>query len=392
MTLTILFDLDDTLLRTNTGEFLPAYFKGLGQALAHLGAQEEITDQIRFAVGKMVANQDPSKLLREIFSENFYPPLGTTETECQEILENFYDSEYPKLRSLVQPISEAETLITWCKSQQMRLAITTNPLFPETATRQRVRWAGLDPEDFLYISTYDNFHFTKPNLSYYAEAIGRLGWPEETIVMVGDNLTHDILPAEAMGLETFWIDPEVETTERPHGALSDLQGFLASQKTENKISLENDPEVLIAILRSTPAVLDTWLEMNEREALKQRPSKNEWGPNEIFWHLADFEERVYHPQWKQLLQNPDQIAPHIETSHWAEERDYKSRNPVEAYQKFLRYRQESLEMIESLLEKGFFEVSVHHTVFSEALISELVEFAARHDRLHIKQCADTLKI
>lgn len=392
MTLTVLFDLDDTLLNTNTGEFLPAYFNGLGQALADLGSQETIIKQIRFAVGKMVENQDPSRFLREVFAENFYSLMGTTEEDCQAVVDHFYVEEFPKLQALVEPKPEAGDLVQWCKTQKMRLAITTNPLFPETATRQRITWAGLNPKDFNFFSTYDNFHFTKPNFSYYAEALGRLGWPEGPILMVGDNLTHDLLPVEQIGLKTFWVNPEVRTTKRPHGALSDIRDLLLSLQDTNKESeLSSDPEVLLAELRSTPAVVNTWLEITNLEALHQPPAVDEWSVNEVFWHLADFEEQVYHPQWEQLLKDPDRIGPQIETSRWAEERDYASREPKEACQRFLDSRMTSLERIESLFDQGFFDVSVHHTVFSETKISELVDFAARHDRLHLQQCAEALK-
>lgn len=393
MKLTVLFDLDDTLLNTNTGEFLPAYFNGLGQALSHLGSQEKITEQIRVAVDQMIANQDPSKLLKEVFAENFYSALGTTETECQDFLEKFYASEYPKFQSLIDPKPEVRSLVQWCKSQKLRMAIATNPLFPETATLQRIKWAGLKPKDFQFFSTYENFHFAKPNLRYYAEAIGRLGWPEEPIVMVGDNLTHDILPVEEMGLDTFWVDSVVKETKRPQGSLSDVKHFLVNlQNTNCENSLAENPEVLIAVLRSTPAVLNSWLEIYDRDVLHQKPSKNEWSVNEIFWHLSDFEERVYLPQWRQLLQNPDQSVPHIEINHWSKEENYASRDLNHAYQRFLKCRLDSLELIEALLEKGFFEINIQHMVFSEAKISELVGFAARHDRLHLRQCAGVLQI
>ncbi|MFW5714654.1 MAG: DinB family protein, partial [Brevefilum sp.] len=189
-----------------------------------------------------------------------------------------------------------------------------------------------------------------------------------------------------------WIDPEEKSTKRPHGSLSEVRQFLANIQAENQQSkIKSDPEVAIAILRSTPAVIDTWLERYNRKKLHQQPAEGEWSANEIFWHLADFEERIYKPQWQNLLRNPDQVVPHIETSSWAEERDYASRKPEAAYARFLESRTASLELIEALLDKGFFELSIDHTVFSKAKISELVDFSARHDRLHLRQSVEALK-
>lgn len=61
MPLTVLFDLDETLLSTHMDRFLPRYFDLLGQTLSHLGQQEIIASQIHTAVEMMVANRDPAK-------------------------------------------------------------------------------------------------------------------------------------------------------------------------------------------------------------------------------------------------------------------------------------------------------------------------------------------
>ena len=70
-----------------------------------------------------------------------------------------------------------------------RVAIATNPIFPQVATYERLRWAGVAPEKYPLeiISTYENFHFGKPHLAYYLELIAQIGWPDGGFVMVGDN-------------------------------------------------------------------------------------------------------------------------------------------------------------------------------------------------------------
>ena len=392
MPLTVLFDLDDTLLHTNTHNFLPDYFKALGKAFSHLASTEKLTQQIHFAVGQMIANRDPGRLLKDIFAENFYKPLGTNQTDCQSIIDTFYRKEYPKLQSLTQAKPETPGLIDWCKSQGMHLAIATNPLFPQAATRQRVEWAGLDPQDFIFYSTFDDFHFTKPNLTYYAECMGRLGWPKAPAVMVGDNLTHDILPMEKMGFKTYWIDPEVDETNRPHGSLAAIKPLL-EDLTDSEDSLRRkDPKVQTEILRSSPAVLDTWLKQMPDDVLHRKPSKHDWSLTEVFWHLADFEKEIYQPQWEQLLANPTSTITTVDTSTWAEDRSYQTRDPETAFAVFLEARMNSLAMIQTLWEKGFFEITVPHIVFNETTVNELVAFSAKHDRLHLRQCFNLLNI
>jgi FMN phosphatase YigB (HAD superfamily) len=390
MTLTILFDLDDTLLNLNMLEFIPAYFGGLGQAFSNLGSPQQIADQVKFAVDKMVSNQDPSIGLHEIFSRHFYPPLGTTEGENAETLAKFYSKDYPKLQPVTKQVAGLFDLIDWCKLQDAQMAIATNPLFPETATYQRILWAGINLDDFEYFTTFDNFHFTKPNLSYYAECLGRLGWPEGHIVMVGDNLTHDLVPMESLGFPTFWINPPEESPARPYGELRDVKSWLAEIITQEPAPLNTTFDTNLAILRSTPAVLDSWIKENPEAAFKAKPSSDEWDITEVIWHMADMEAEAYLPQWQQLMKDTSVLLSAPDTSQWAVERHYETRSITEAWEKFVTARKLSLDCIVEIEQKTLLQTTVQHTVFSYAAVGELIAFAARHDRIHLNQCKNLL--
>lgn len=392
MSLTVLFDLDNTLLQTNLVEFLPGYFGSLGQALSHLASPEKMIQQLRYAVAQMTANQDPGRLLSQIFAENFYGPLGTTQADCLEDLTSFYLQEFPKLRGITQLKPKASELVKWCQSKGMTMAIATNPLFPTTATRQRIEWAGLNPDDFAFYSTFDNFHFTKPNLTYFAEALDRLGWPTNPAVMIGDDLTLDLLPMETMGFATFWINPEGKNFDRPYGSLTDVKPWLEQINQKRKTTYVDDPEVSLAVLRSSPAVIDTWLKQMPAEILCHKPSNQERSIVEILWHLAEIEKEIYKPQWEQLLSNPSDAIVPINTRSWDKARAYQARNPGEAFESFLENRRSSLSMIETLCDKGFFEVSIEITGFSTAKIADLVAFSAKHDQLHLRQCGNLFNI
>ena len=73
--------------------------------------------------------------------------------------------------------------------------IATNPLFPRTAIYQRLEWAGLPPDKYPFslIPSYETFHFAKPNPTYFAEFLTISGWPDGPMIMVGNDLEHDIL-------------------------------------------------------------------------------------------------------------------------------------------------------------------------------------------------------
>ncbi len=76
MPITLLLDLDDTLLETNMDVFIPAYFKALSAALAEKVAPEVMIPALTGGTKAMMVNMDPALTLREVFDAHFFPKLG----------------------------------------------------------------------------------------------------------------------------------------------------------------------------------------------------------------------------------------------------------------------------------------------------------------------------
>ncbi len=79
MTLTLLFDLDDTLLINDFDRFLPVYLKALGEHLNHSVAPEIMIPSLLSATQVMQKNTNPTLTLEEAFDQAFYPAIGTTQ-------------------------------------------------------------------------------------------------------------------------------------------------------------------------------------------------------------------------------------------------------------------------------------------------------------------------
>ena len=385
MPLTVLFDLDDTLLSTHMDQFLPGYFTLLGETLSHLGSHEQITGQIQFAVQQMVKNQDPGKTLKEIFAENFYSALSTTEQACRHTLGSFYKNIYPDLKPITQPRPAAIELVEWCQSEGMVMAIATNPLFPRSATFQRIQWAGLDPDDFSFFTSYDDFHFTKPHLSYYAEVLGRLGWPEGPIVMIGDNLTYDLFPVDTIGYATYWVTDDKQDIAWEGGALSSVMPWLKSILNIDGHHLANDPQVQIAVLRSTPAVLDTFL----REKSSNPKAKDEHASQaplmDTLIKMINQEETDYLPLWEQIVSDPQANFSMSGKVPQASESTGNDLQPQEVFTRFLQARKASLALIEHLYEQGWLDpsdtIGQNHQVKIQSVLSSLAD----QDRLSLRR-------
>ena len=386
MPLTILSDLDGTLLGTDVNHFFFAFFHELENAIHQKAPNSNVIQQLQYAEDQMIANTNPSLWLKEVFAQHFYEPLGTTEKECEGVLDFYYRNEFPKLQALTQRRPEAAEIANWCQDQGSPLVIATNPVFPTISTRQRLAWAGLREDQLAFYSTYDNFHFIKPTLNFYAECLGRLGWPDDgPVAMLGDDPVHDIQPMEALGCRTFFVTEDEVDEDLPHGNLTEALAWLKSLPEDEPHKIPENSEVHTAILRTSPAVIADWLQTASNAALHAKPSPTDWNLTEVIWHMADMENEVYLPQWKQILKDSKTILEVPDTSHWAATRDYQSRSAEEGLRRLTSARMESLNCIETMSNRELMALPLRHAVFSQTTPAELVSFSAKHDRIHLNQ-------
>ena len=75
MTLTLLIDMDDTLLDNSMDSFLPPYLQRLGMYMQAYAAPENLIRALMQATNQMMANRSPEKTLEAVFGEHFYPAL-----------------------------------------------------------------------------------------------------------------------------------------------------------------------------------------------------------------------------------------------------------------------------------------------------------------------------
>src|SRR5688572_15475677 len=257
MPLTLLLDLDDTLLDTNLETFVPAYFQALSQHMAAHVSPNAMMRSLVNGLHLMNENEDPTRTLQEVFETHFYPDLGISKEAVSDVIEEFYDDVFPTLAGHTRVRPDAAELIEWALGRGFRVAIATDPVFPRKATHHRVRWAGLDPDGLELISTFDHFHFSKTHPAYYAEVLGRLGWPDGPVLMVGNDVTRDLIPAHKLGLATYLIDGD--STSSPdfvagHGDLAQLHSWLESIDISTLEPSFKSREAILAIMASTPAV------------------------------------------------------------------------------------------------------------------------------------------
>ncbi len=199
---TIFFDLDGTLLPMDEDAFVGAYFKGLAEKLAPLGYEPQSLLKSIWTGVKAMVNNSGACTNEEMFWRAFTDIYGEKCRQDEGVFEDFYINEFQRVQHVCGFDPEAAEVITKLKHMGYRLVLATNPLFPRVATESRIRWAGLSPEDFVYISTYENSRHSKPNLDYYKEIMDKVGVLPEECLMVGNNVEEDMI-AEQLGMSTF---------------------------------------------------------------------------------------------------------------------------------------------------------------------------------------------
>lgn len=393
MSLTLLFDLDDTLLDTNIESFIPAYFQALSGHLAPYVSATVMLPSLLAATTLMMDSEDPSRTLLEVFDDDFYGRMGLSKTEMVETLEDFYDNVFPGIASKTARRPDAVPLIEWAFSKGYRVAIATDPLFPRKATLHRLRWAGFDPDQFELISTIENFHFSKTHPAYYAEVLGQLGWPEGPVLMVGNDVERDLIPAGRLGLKTYFIDGESASSpglEAGRGKLADLRPWLESTDLSTLEPSFKSPEAVLAILQSTPAVLQTISASLADEEWRIAPSREDWAMNEIVCHLHDTDREIHQLQLNLMLAREDAFIPRPDTAVWASERDYLHVEGLTALREFTSARMATVELLKNAGD-AIWSRRARHAIFGPTNFLEVCSFMADHDRMHVRQAWKTLK-
>ena len=345
MSLALLLDLDDTLLKNKSEEFLPLYLKRFSSEVAAHIDPDLFVRSLLTGTDAMVKNRQADKTLKETFDSVFYPLVGIEHGAFDLIADNFYQNVFPTLGSLTEPIPAAAQMLDQAFKRGYQIAISTNPLFPLRAVLHRLDWANLPGSKYHFdlVTAYETFHFSKPNPEYFAEVMGRLGWPESAVV-VGDDLERDIKPAEQLGLPTYRVNSQESDTNdvsSPRAVVGSIDNLIAWIDSTPSNILQSDlesPEKYLIILRTTPAVLDGWSRMVPSAYWSRRPTSDEWSFSEILCHLRDVDMEVNLPRVNRVLQEHNPFIPGEDTDIWAEQRQYRFQDGGLALRQFTSAR------------------------------------------------------
>ena len=125
-----------------------------------------------------------------------------------------------------------------------------------------------------------------------------------------------------------------------------LIAWLNSSDIDSLEPIFNSREAILAVLASTPAVLQSLTSSLSKDAWSHEPTMDDWAMIELICHLRDTEREVHHLQLKTLLENPKPFVPRPDAAVWAKQRKYLNEDGRKALSEFTTARKETLEILQ----------------------------------------------
>ncbi len=231
----VLFDLDGTLLPMDQDVFLKTYFERMAQHMVPYGYDpQELIKAIWTGTVAMVKNQGPDTN-EAVFWEACKKIYGQKVLDDIPNFDAFYGEKFNAISEVCGQNPQAAQMVRELKKKGYRVILATNPVFPPVATQIRIRWAGLQIEDFEYYTTYANATSCKPSLAYYQEILEKTGLQAEECLMVGNDVGDDMVVTE-LGMQVFLLTDclihknDADISRYPNGSFPELAKYIDRQQ------------------------------------------------------------------------------------------------------------------------------------------------------------------
>ena len=228
---TVLFDLDGTLLPMDQDEFIKDYFVRIAHTMVGHGYDPKAFLEALHCGVRAVMENDGSKTNEEIFWEAAVAKFGEKILLDKPLVDRFYETDFAQCKGVCGFDPSAAALVHKLREKGFRVVLATNPVFPSVATHCRIRWAGLEPEDFELVTTFEASRHCKPNPAYYQDVLDALGVMPEECLMVGNDVGEDMV-AGKLGIQVFLLTDCLinkagsDIRVYPHGSFPEFLDFV----------------------------------------------------------------------------------------------------------------------------------------------------------------------
>ncbi len=227
---TFLFDLDGTVLPMDLEEFMKLYFYNIGLHFKDDFDPTLLAKYIMESTHHMVKIKDGTSNYDK-FMTHFGELINDDMDYYITKFYDFYNMGFRNVKASTYQSKWMRKSIDLLKEKGYDVVLATNPLFPLHANHHRINWAGFEPEEFSYISSFEDNHYTKPHLEYYEEVLNNINRKPEECYMVGNDVVEDLVVGK-LGVKTYLITDcmlnpnNVENTANHTGNYQDFYEFV----------------------------------------------------------------------------------------------------------------------------------------------------------------------
>jgi FMN phosphatase YigB (HAD superfamily) len=203
----LLVDLDGTLLGNRA---FPLSFDFVNRALGILkkygGVKKaaSVLIEIYREFGRPSPELTNDKRVVGLFSRR----MNLSLEEARRVLREGTIFIFPSLEKHFYPIPGSKEFLEWAKDH-FPLTLATNPVWPSEIVEMRVKWAGIDPSIFGFMTHVRAMHAVKPHPEYYQEILDQQGLRAQDCILIGDSERMD-LPATQLGIRVFIVDQDTK--------------------------------------------------------------------------------------------------------------------------------------------------------------------------------------
>jgi len=227
----VFIDLDGTLLPIDTSAFMSKYRRALSSFVASHGLDVDVfTKGLYLGINEMATHED-GRSNADTFWDAFFGVVPEDPEVWKPLFESFYQNEFNEIgRDMVSNPYAAQS-ISILRKKGYPLVLATMPMFPLQAVKWRIEWAGVDPQVFSRISSFENSTSVKPKLVYFEELLRAGGLTPEEVLMVGNN-TDDDLACLQLGMDAYLItdflinDNDFDLSTVKHGSYADFVAWV----------------------------------------------------------------------------------------------------------------------------------------------------------------------
>ena len=226
----VLFDLDGTLLPMDVDVFTKKYIGSIVEFMYKHNRDGQLIAKAVYAGVVAMGTNTGTMTNEDAFWNAFKKESGIEKKDIEDDFMEYYETVFDSVDAGVQSENMIES-IKVLKEKGYKLYLATNPLFPSIATQKRIKWAGLNIEDFEIVTTYEDSHYCKPNTAYYQEVIDRCKLDIKECMMVGNDVKEDGI-VETMGIPVYLVNDyllnkyNLDINVSHYGSSSDFLAFV----------------------------------------------------------------------------------------------------------------------------------------------------------------------